>query len=109
MTRDSLGVASHGEEREPPAGSRTATVAAMDVIPQKDLRNHVSEVLRRVEAGESVLISVAGRTVAQLSPATRRRWVGGDDLEAVWRAPAPRGMQEDLAGFEAGLTDPFER
>ena len=80
----------------------------MDVIPQKELRNHVSEVLRRVEAGESLLVSVAGRTVAQLSPATRRRWVGGEDLAAVWRSPAPRGMAEDLAGFGAALTDPFE-
>ena len=81
----------------------------MEVIPQEELRNHVSEVLRRVEAGESLLVSVAGRTVAQLSPATRRRWVGGDDLAAVWRTAAPRGWEADLAGFEAALTDPFDR
>ena len=77
----------------------------MEVIPQEELRHHASEVLRRVEAGESLLVSVAGRTVAQLSPATRRRWVGRDDLAAVWRTVAPRGWDTDLAGFEAALTE----
>lgn len=80
----------------------------MDVIAQVELRDHVGEVLRRVNAGESLLVSVAGRTVAQLSPATGRRWLGGEELAAVWRSPAPRGMKEDLVGFEVGLTDPFD-
>ena len=81
----------------------------MDVIPQKELRNQVSEVLRRVEAGESLLVTVSGRPVAELSPAARRRWVGGDALAAVWRGPVPRGLDRDLALFGAELVDPFSR
>lgn len=81
----------------------------MDAIPQKELRNQVGEVLRRVEAGESLLVTVAGRPVAQLSPAARRAWVSGDTLAGIWRTPAPRRLQDDLAGLGAVVVDPFQR
>lgn len=80
----------------------------MDSIPQKALRNDVGAVLRRVEAGESLLVTVAGRPVAQLSPAPRRRWVAGAALASVWAGPAPQSLAADLERFDAGLSDPFE-
>lgn len=46
-------------------------------IPQRDLRNDVGAVLRRVEAGETLRITVRGKPVAKLSPlAERDRTVG---------------------------------
>ncbi len=81
----------------------------MESIPQKELRNQVGEVLRRVEAGEILTVTVAGRPVAELSPAARRRWVTGRALAAVWRGPAPLRLDDDLAQFDAGLVDPFAR
>ncbi|WP_428342100.1 type II toxin-antitoxin system Phd/YefM family antitoxin [Mycobacterium sp.] len=81
----------------------------MDSIPQKELRNQVAEVLRRVEAGETLTVTVAGRPVAELSPAARRRWVTGSALDAVWRGPSPRGFNEDLGRLGAGVVDPFAR
>ncbi len=41
-------------------------------IPQRELRNDVGAVLRRVEAGETLRITVHGRPVAKLSPLTER-------------------------------------
>jgi prevent-host-death family protein len=41
-------------------------------IAARDLRNDVSAVLRRVEAGEHLRITVSGRPVAQLLPLSRR-------------------------------------
>jgi prevent-host-death family protein len=38
------------------------------VIPQRELRNNVGAVLRRAEAGESFIVTVDGRPVAQLGP-----------------------------------------
>lgn len=38
----------------------------------RDLRNHTSEVLRRVEAGEPATVTVDRRPVARLVPLTRR-------------------------------------
>lgn len=81
----------------------------MDTIPQKQLRNEVGEVLRRVEAGESFTVTVAGRPVAELRPADRPRWVSGRALAGVWNGPPPRRLGDDLAQLRAGLIDPFRR
>jgi prevent-host-death family protein len=37
-------------------------------IPQRELRNHVSRVLRRAEHGERFTVTVDGRPVAELGP-----------------------------------------
>jgi len=76
-------------------------------IPQKELRNNVGEVLRRAEGGEQFLITVAGRPVAELGPATRRSWVGGRALAAVFDTPPPQTLATDLQAFPTGLADPF--
>jgi prevent-host-death family protein len=83
-------------------------IVVVPVIPQKELRNNVAEVLRRAEAGEEFTITVAGRPVAQLGPARRRQWVSGPELAKVWNTPAPQSLAEDLDGFPGDLADPFE-
>lgn len=42
-------------------------------VSVRDLRNHTSEVLRRVEAGETVTVTVDRRPVARLVPLPQRR------------------------------------
>ncbi len=79
----------------------------MTTIPQKELRNNVADVLRRAERGEEFTITVAGRPVAQLGPAAKRRWVSGADLRRVFETPAPRTLAEDLQQLPADLADPF--
>jgi prevent-host-death family protein len=37
-------------------------------VPQRDLRNHTAELLRRVERGERLRITVHGHPVAELVP-----------------------------------------
>ena len=81
----------------------------MATIPQKELRNQVGEVLRRVEAGETLTITVAGRAVAELGPAHRRRWVSGPSLARLWQGPSPRGLEDDLHRLPAELVDPYAR
>ena len=41
-------------------------------VPARDLRNDVSSVLRRVEAGERLRVTVNGRPVAELIPLPSR-------------------------------------
>lgn len=79
----------------------------MEVIPQKELRNQIGEVLRRVEAGETLTVTVSGRPVAELSPAHRRRWVSGEALTTVWHGPTPRDLDRDLERLPAEVVDPF--
>ena len=82
-------------------------IVVVNVIPQKELRNNVAEVLRRAEAGEEFTITVAGRPVAQLGPARRRQWVSGPELSKVWHTPEPATLAEDLERFPGQLVDPF--
>lgn len=79
----------------------------MTTIPQKELRNNVAEVLRRAEAGEQFTITVAGRPVAQLGQAAKRRWVSGPALKAVFETPVPQTLAKDLERLPAALADPF--
>jgi prevent-host-death family protein len=81
----------------------------MPIIPQKELRNNVGDVLRRAEAGEEFTVTVAGRPVARLGPARRRQWVGGAELQRVWHTPAPETLADDLATFPGTVSDPFTR
>ena len=43
----------------------------MTTVPQRELRNEMSAVLRRVEAGETVRVTSNGRPVADLVPVER--------------------------------------
>ncbi len=68
-------------------------------IPQRVLRNDVSDVLRRVEAGEEFIVTVSGRPVAELRPVVRRRrFVPTEELFAALAPPAPLST-EVLAGL----------
>lgn len=78
----------------------------MDTIPQKELRNQVGAVLRRVEAGETLTVTVAGRAVAELSPVRRHTWVTGRALAGVWGGLAPQTLADDLRRLGADLVDP---
>ncbi len=75
----------------------------MTTIPQRELRNNVSDVLRRAESGERFTITVAGRPVAQLGPSAERRWVSGPALESVFETPARETLRNDLKRFPGPL------
>ncbi len=44
-------------------------------VAVRDLRNHTTRVLRRVERGERLRVTVNGRPVAEMRPLARRREV----------------------------------
>jgi prevent-host-death family protein len=79
----------------------------MTDIPARDLRNHVSDVLRRVERGERLRVTVSGRPVAQLVPLARRpRSVGWESfVEGAegWRADPE--LARELAELLPETTD----
>ena len=79
----------------------------MTVIPQKELRNNVGEVLRRAEAGEEFMITVAGRPVAPTRSHTTPAMGQRPELAKIWHTPAPETLDRDLERFPAELADPF--
>ncbi len=80
----------------------------MSDVASRDLRNDTAGVLRRVEAGEEVTITVNGRPVAQLVPVQqqRRRWIPRDELVRRLRtSQADPALRDDLARLAGDTTD----
>ena len=76
-------------------------------VSSRDLRNHTADVLRRVEAGERVRISVNRRPVAQLVPLERPQWASGAAIERILReSPADAALLDDLAAIRGQTVEP---
>ena len=94
--------------------SRSATSYWVNTLAQRDLRNQSAEILRRAEAGETFLITVDGRQVAQLGPSRRREWVPRDTLrQALAGLRADKTLlsqlkKNRLTGATMDVTDPWE-
>lgn len=79
----------------------------MREIPQRELRNNVSAVLREVEAGASLRVTVRGRPVADLVPvAARKRGLSPEEVvRMVAQAPLDRGFAADLDAVTGATID----
>jgi prevent-host-death family protein len=79
----------------------------VNTIAQRELRNRVSEVLRRVESGEHLRVTVDGRPVADLVPiAGRRIFVSRESLERALRhAPLDSRFCSDIENATGATID----
>lgn len=80
----------------------------MSVVASRELRNDTAGVLRRVQAGDDVTITVKGQPVAVLTavPERRRRWVTKSEfLKRLRVAQADPGLRDDLAALAGDTTD----
>jgi prevent-host-death family protein len=73
-----------------------SSAMADDDVSVRELRNHTADVLRRVEAGERLRVTVDRRPVAELVPLpSRRTWVPRDRVvQALTQADA--GLHDEL-------------
>jgi len=72
-------------------------MATIREVPQRELRNRTADVLREVETGSTVRITVNGRPVADLTPIRRRaRFVGSDVLDRLFALPLDPSWQGEL-------------
>ena len=83
--------------------------AQMD-IGSRELRNNTRALLDRVEAGESITITVAGRPVAILEPIDRRpRFVSrGEFVHRVLTHQADPALRADLRALAPDSTDDLQ-
>ncbi len=81
-------------------------------IPQRELRNNVSAVLRAAEAGETFTVTVRGRAVARVvppgDPGQPRTDVDRQTIRRILEAPIDEKLAAQLAAAEAPVDDPWE-
>lgn len=73
----------------------------------RELRQDASELIRRVEGGEVLEITVAGRLSARLVPAAPGRWRTWEDLEELFRGPADEEWESDRDLIDGTVADRF--
>lgn len=79
-------------------------------VQSRDLRNHTADVLRRVEAGEELTVTVSGRPVARLVPLQRRRpYLTWEEIRASQSDPGLADDLRELVGDETidDIKDPW--
>jgi prevent-host-death family protein len=70
-------------------------------ITQRELRNESGEIMRRLDHGETFIVTRNGTPVGELTPMRRHRFVSTDAVVAMFRnAPAVDGER-----FRADLDD----
>ena len=82
---------------------------SMATVGLRELRQDASELVRRVEAGEEVEITVAGRLAARLVPAAPVRWRRWDDISSVFDGPGDPDWEHDRNLIDQSVTNPWER
>ncbi|MCZ8382273.1 type II toxin-antitoxin system prevent-host-death family antitoxin [Mycobacterium sp. CPCC 205372] len=83
----------------------------MSEVASRELRNETAGLLRRVQAGEDITVTVNGRPVARLVPfePARRRWLSREEfVSRMRRAQADPGLRDDLAALAGETTDDLE-
>jgi len=55
-------------------------------ISQRELRNESGEIMRRVDAGETFVVTSNGRPVAELTPLHRHRFVRSEAVAVLFRS-----------------------
>ena len=82
----------------------------MSTIGVRELRQNASEVLREVEAGETVTVTVASRPVARIVPLFGDNWVSWERASLIFNSPtdAEWDAQRRAFGTEE-ISDPWDR
>ena len=79
----------------------------MTTVGLRELRQQASELVRRVEAGEEVTITVAGRETARLVRAGTRQWRSWASIEDLFARPADADWAHDRDLIDQAAGDPW--
>lgn len=68
----------------------------MTDVGMRELRQNPAPVLRAVEAGDEVTVSINGRPVARIVPLEEPIWVDGRKAQSIYRTPVDSGWETEL-------------
>ncbi|MFT3855053.1 MAG: type II toxin-antitoxin system prevent-host-death family antitoxin [Ilumatobacteraceae bacterium] len=81
----------------------------MTVVGLREARQEASQLVRRVERGEEIEITVAGRLAARLVPVAPRRWRYWDDIVELFDGRSDPDWERDRDVIDQLAVDPWER
>lgn len=82
----------------------------MPKIGVRELRQNASEILRKVEAGDTITVMASGRPVAKIVPLLGNQWVSGDRVKLIFKSPTdPKWDAERRAFGVEEISDPWNR
>jgi prevent-host-death family protein len=89
-------------------GAMTIKPVDPDAIGLRELRQHASDIIRRVEAGDSVTVTVSGRPTARIVPVGRGNWRRWEDIAGLFKGDrAAEGWSDERDLLDDAVTDPW--
>lgn len=79
----------------------------MVMVGLRELRQQASELVRRVEDGEEITITVAGRASARLVPVRPRTWRTWDDVSDLFAGSEDPQWPSDRDVLDGAVRDPW--
>ena len=80
----------------------------METVGLRALRQDASDLVRRVEGGEEIEITVSGRVAARMVPAVSKRWLQWSDIAEAFAGPGDANWDRDRREIDQTVTNPWE-
>lgn len=80
----------------------------MTSVGLRELRQQASELVRRVEGGEEITVTVAGRPSARLVGVAPRQWRTWGEIAELFSGRDDPDWAEDRERIRSTFTDPWE-
>jgi len=80
----------------------------MGTVGLRELRQEASDLVRRVEAGEVIEVTVSGRLAARLIPAQPRQWLDWSEVADCFVGQADPDWGQDRDLIEQELINPWD-
>ena len=77
----------------------------MATVGLRELRQDASELVRRVQGGEEIDVTVSGRLAARLVPAAPKRWQSWDDIADVFAGRPDPEWERDRDRIDQSVAD----
>ncbi len=80
----------------------------METVGLRELRQNASDIVRRVESGEEIDVTVSGRLAARIVPAMPRRWRRWDDIADLFDGMSDPDWERDGDLVDRSATSRWE-
>lgn len=74
----------------------------------RELRQQASQLVRRVEAGETITVTVSGRPAAQLVPLEPRAWRRFEEIAELFDGPGDDDWAGDRKLLDSSPSNPWD-